>query len=486
MGIFQKYSRSIMAFSIALMSVSLVACNDSNSSGSTETPPPTTTLEVTSTGPVNGAVDVGKNLAVVTATFNEVMNVATLDTTSFTVISAVGTMTGNVTLDNATNKTAIFEHSGGGFAGDTTYTATITTEVKSEDGKTLASNYEWSFTTGDEDDLEAPTVTSTDPADSATGIAVNRNITASFSETMNAATINSSTFTVMDNNTDPVTGTVEIIGTTAVFNPASDLETGTEYEATLSTGVEDLARNALAADKIWKFTTGDSVAQGPDPVVLGTAGDYVILAKSGISTTGTTKITGDIAVSPIDLTAITGFDETLSTDGTSATSLLVTGDIFAANLASPTPSILTTAISDMETAYTNAAGRSDPDFTELYAGDISNKTLAPGLYKWGTNVSINTTVTLSGSANDVWVFQIAGDVIQASDTQVLLDGAVAKNVFWQVGGGTGVVIGTDATFEGVVLAEKAVSVKTGATVNGRLLSQTAVTLDANAVTEPTE
>jgi len=121
----------------------------------------------------------------------------------------------------------------------------------------------------------------------------------------------------------------------------------------------------------------------------------------------------------------------------------------------------------------------------LHAGDISGQTLVPGLYKWGTNVLINTNVTLAGSANDVWIFQVAGDIIQASATNVFLTGgALAKNVFWQVGGGTGVAINTGAVFEGVVLAVKGITVNTGATINGRLLSQTSVTLDQNPVTQP--
>jgi hypothetical protein len=148
---------------------------------------------------------------------------------------------------------------------------------------------------------------------------------------------------------------------------------------------------------------------------------------------------------------------------------------------------MTAAISDMETAYTDAAGRALPDSTELHAGKVGGEILVPGLYKWGTDVWIDTDVTLFGGKNDVWIFQVSGDVIQANGTKVLLTGgALAKNVFWQVAGGSGVGIGTTAHFEGVVLAHKAIIVKTGATVTGRLLGQTAVTLEANPVTPPAE
>jgi hypothetical protein len=163
----------------------------------------------------------------------------------------------------------------------------------------------------------------------------------------------------------------------------------------------------------------------------------------------------------------------------------VTGNVYAADNAVPTPSNLTTAVSDMETAYTNAAGRA-PGFTELFAGDLSGKTLAPGCYKWSTGVVINSDVTLNGGPNDVWIFQVAGNLTQASATNVILTGgALPKNIFWQVAGGTGVALGTTAHFEGVILAQKAITLNTGAMINGgRLLAQSAVTLISNTITQP--
>lgn len=221
------------------------------------------------------------------------------------------------------------------------------------------------------------------------------------------------------------------------------------------------------------------------PVDLGTAGNYAILAKSGISTVPPSAIIGDIATSPIDSTAITGFSLALDSTTTFATSTQVTGRVFAPDYTAPTPSILTTAVGDMELAFTDAAGRAIPDFTELGAGDIGGLTLAPGLYKWGTGVSIPTDVTLEGGADDVWIFQIAGNVTMASAKTVHLSGgARAQNIFWQVSGGVGVTIGTESHFEGIVLAQAGIDFQTGATINGRLLSQTAVTLDANSVVAP--
>ncbi len=220
---------------------------------------------------------------------------------------------------------------------------------------------------------------------------------------------------------------------------------------------------------------------GPAPVNLGTAGTYVILAKSAISTTGVTAVTGNLGLSPAAASFITGFTLT-APPTTFSTSPIVTGQVFAADYDSPTPSNLTTAVSDMMTAYTDAAGRA-ADYTELGTGNIGGMTLPPATYKWSTGVLIPTDITLKGGPNDVWIFEIAQDLVMSSGTKITLaGGAQAKNIFWQV---FGIVdIGTTAHFEGIALVQTAITLKTGATANGRLLAQTAVSLDANAVVQP--
>ncbi len=219
------------------------------------------------------------------------------------------------------------------------------------------------------------------------------------------------------------------------------------------------------------------------PVNLGTAGNYVILSKSGISTVPTSAITGDIGVSPISATAITGFALTHQVASPYATSAQVIGKVYAANYFPPTPANLTTAIGNMQTAYTDAAGRTLPNFTELGAGQIGGLTLVPGLYKWSSDVLISSDVTLSGGPNDVWIFQIAGKITQASGTKIhLAGGALAKNIFWQAAGV--VALGTTSHFEGIIMSKTLISLATGASINGRLLAQTAVTLQGNVVTTP--
>jgi hypothetical protein len=230
-------------------------------------------------------------------------------------------------------------------------------------------------------------------------------------------------------------------------------------------------------------TVTATAATGPAPVNLGTAGNFVILTKTGVSTTGTTAVVGDIGVSPVAATYITGFSLIADSTNTFSTSSLVTGKLYAADYAPPTPAVMTTAISDMQTAFTDAAGRTTPDFTELGAGDISGLTLVPGLYKWGTGVSITNGVTLSGGANDVWIFQVAGDLIVNNSTIInLVGGAQAKNIFWQVSGQAN--LGTAADFKGIILSQTLISLNTGAKMTGRALAQTAVTLNATAITAP--
>ena len=222
------------------------------------------------------------------------------------------------------------------------------------------------------------------------------------------------------------------------------------------------------------------IAPGQAPVLLGSAGNFVILTKSGISTTGSTLITGDIGVSPAAASFITGFGLTMDSTNVFSTSSLVTGKVYAADYTPPTPAKMTTAVLDMEAAYTDAAGRTNPTATELGAGNIDGMTLAPGLYKWGTGVTIPTGVTLSGGANDVWIFQIGQDLTVGNAAMVTLSGgAQAKNIFWAIAGA--VTLGTTSEFNGNILAKTNVVMNTGATLNGRALAQSAVTLIGNTV-----
>lgn len=224
-------------------------------------------------------------------------------------------------------------------------------------------------------------------------------------------------------------------------------------------------------------------ASGLTETDKGSPGAYVILSKAGISNVTGSSIVGNIGVSPAAATYITGFSLVADSTNVFSTSIAVTGQVFAANYAVPTPSNLTTAIGAMETAYNDAAGRTDPDFNELASGNLGNLTLTPGLYKFTTSVTMPSNVTISGSATDVWIFQISGDLSMAAGVSIILaNGALPQNIYWQVAGQ--VDIFTSAHFEGIILCKTAVNLQTSATMDGRIYSQTEVSLDDNDITKP--
>ncbi len=231
----------------------------------------------------------------------------------------------------------------------------------------------------------------------------------------------------------------------------------------------------------------DGVSCGPAPVNLGTADNYVILTKTGIITTpGTvdTLVTGDMGVSPAAATYMTGFGLAMDISGTFSTSSLVNGNVYAADYAPLTPANLSTAVSDMEAAYTSANGVA-LDETELGGGNIGGYNLVPGTRKWSTGVDIPTDLTLTGSPTDVWIFQIAGNLTLSSSVEVILaGGAEPQNIFWVVAGVVDLQANSD--FSGVILAGpiSGITLKDGASLTGLALSQTNVTLIGNAVTQP--
>ncbi|MGB3367975.1 MAG: ice-binding family protein [Acidaminobacteraceae bacterium] len=316
-------------------------------------------------------------------------------------------------------------------------------------------------------------------------------------------TTNTDTISVESLTLDKNTITMTTIGDTqtviARFSPTNASDKSTRWVssdlnvATVANGVITAvglgtasitafsSENEMVFSKV-ALTVAEASINSTSPVELGLAGDYVILAKSGISTVPSSSVTGNIGVSPIDSTAITGFSLTMDATNQFATSGQITGKVFASDYTAPTPSNLTTAISNMETAYTDAAGRA-ADYTELHSGDLSGKTLTSGVYKWGTDVLINTDVTLSGGPNDIFIFQISKGITQASGAKVILTGGVqAKNIFWQTA--DTVSIGTGAHFEGIILSMTNITLATNSSINGRILAQTAVTIDASIVVAP--
>jgi hypothetical protein len=343
----------------------------------------------------------------------------------------------------------------------------------------------------------APLLNSISPSNGATDTATSTNIggnltgtvvTATFSQAMDPATIASSqpgalsTFTLKETTGTGtnVAGTVAMNpdNTVAFFTPsASALSPNTRYSATVTTAAKSADGTAIGDSIAWNFTTNAVAFTAHAPVSLGAAGKFAILSKTGITDVYKSAVTGDVGTSPITGAAL------------HLTCGEVSGKIYVVDAAGPLPcaisdaTALTAAVGDMQTAYSNAEARVLPDFNELGAGEIGGLTLVPGLYKWGTDLLISTDVTLTGGPNDVWIFQVAGQLKQASATRITLaGGALPKNIFWQVADSAS--IGTTGHFEGILMGKTLAAVNTGASVNGRLLAQTAVTLQMNAVTQP--
>jgi hypothetical protein len=235
-------------------------------------------------------------------------------------------------------------------------------------------------------------------------------------------------------------------------------------------------------------SNGGGEGSGVAPVLLGTAGTYAVLAKTGVSTVPPSVVTGNVGLSPAARNYLTGWSLIVEPADTYFTSAQVVapGKLYAAdNVGGTTSAQLTTAVANMGTAYTDAAGRTATSAatTNVGAGTLTSLTLTPGVYKWGSSVNIPTNLTLNGSSTDVWIFQIAGTLNMAAAKSVILSGgALASNVYWQVA--DAVTIGANTHFEGIVLGQTSITFGNLASINGRLLAQTAVILDATTVTAP--
>jgi hypothetical protein len=460
-----KSSKLFFATAALLSTMVLVGCKDDEVGIA-----PTITLS----DPVDNAigVSVGQAIAI---TFSEPMDPASINPSSITLAQNGTAVAGTVTY---TSPVATFTPAAQ-LLGNKLYNVTVTTDVKDQSGMALAVSHTFSFTTGAAPDVLLPLISITSPVNNTTGIARNASITVEFSEPMQTSTINSASFTLAQGS-NAVSGSVVYSGTTATFTPTNVLNALTVYAATITTAAKDLAGNSLSSNTSWNFTTGGT-SSTLATVALGESGNYVILAKTAINNVATSAITGDLGLSPAATSYVTGFSVTNATGY--ATSAQVTGKIYAADMATPTPINLTTAVNDMITAYNDAAGRPSPDFNELATGNIGGRTLTPGLYKWTNTVTAPANFSISGGPNDIWIFQIAGNLTISSAVNVTLSGgAQARNIFWQVAGQT--TLGTTVHFEGTILSMTGITLQTGASITGRALAQTAVVLDGNAVSNP--
>ena len=236
---------------------------------------------------------------------------------------------------------------------------------------------------------------------------------------------------------------------------------------------------------IVKESVYGEVVRAPNnsPVELLRAGQFAVLAKTGITSTGVSHVTGDIGASPITSAALVGYSQVSDVSNTFAISPLVTGHVYAADYLAPTSDMLADAVLDMQAAYIDAAGRLFPDFLNIKTGLLNGDILEPGLHKWISAVTVTGTITFSGSSTDVWIMQVTGAFNTASNAVIeLTGGAQAKNIFWQVSGG--ITLGIGPHVEGVFLGATAITFLTGSSMNGAALVQTAVVMhSANIVKE---
>jgi hypothetical protein len=223
-----------------------------------------------------------------------------------------------------------------------------------------------------------------------------------------------------------------------------------------------------------------NAATATEPVVdIGTAGNYVILSKTGISTVPTSDITGNIGVSPIAATAITGFSLIMHSGGQYSSSSQITGQAIAADYGGDAATALTTAVGDMELAYNDAESRASTTDIVPTEGAISGS-FSTGVYTFEVDISFNEDITFSGTATDVFIMQTTGSLSQAADTKVLLsDGALAKNVFWQVAGQ--VTVGEGSHMEGIILVKTDALFMTGSSLSGHVLAQTACNIQMTTI-----
>jgi len=460
----RRYSNYTMCFLAFLLLIIGAGCSDPDKAGNPGLIPPT----VISVEPPNGSAGVCPN-TIVTATFSKAMNPATINDTTFLLAGPGTTPVAGVVTYDVPSKTATFTPSSALAIPTVTYTATITTGATDTFGNALASDFVWTFTTGTTTCLSGPpTVISITPPDLAAGICPDTVVVATFSEAMNPATINSTTFLLAAGST-PVAGAVtyDAPSHAATFTPNNPpgLALSTTYTATITTGAQDLFGNALASDKIWSFTT--SAVKCSSTVPLGTACGFGILgATPVVSSVGPTIVTGDVGIWPA--ASITGFPPGL-----------LTGTKHAAD------AVAMQAQSDLTTAYNFAAAAAGG---QVLTADIGGQTLAPGVYKTTSSqptLGITGNLTLSGPASGVWIFQIVSTLTTAAGNShvILAGGATAQNVFWQVG--SSATLGTNTIFQGTIMAQASITLTTGATLNGRALARTgAVALDSNPVNVP--
>ena len=471
----------------------------------------TTRPTVTLTEPLDLATNVATN-TLITATFSEDMNPTTISETSFTLVNTTlgGTpVAGSVAYSVAGRMATFTPTTPATLPASTLFTATVTTVAADLAGNTLAVNKVWTFTTGAAADIIPPTVTLVNPLDLATGVCINKTVNATFSESMNAGTITTLTYTLAPTASPgaPVGAlvTYDAVTKIASLNPTADLAPSTPYTATViggASGVKDLAGNALVVNKVWAFTTGTTTCATAPP--LGRAAPFGNLGgTAGTTNTGNlTVINGDLASTATATGSITGFadlatpPDIYTVGGGDVNRGTVTGRIYTCTVSTLGPTsaavnpasclIATNARLDAEDVWANVLSPAAlPGGIDPGAGELGGLTLRPGIYKSaGATFQITgTDLTLDGEgdANAVWVFQTAAGLTVGAPAAPrivnLIRGAQAKNVFWRVG--SSARIEDRSTMVGTIIARDSVTISTAGQAATTTLNGRATGLDAS-------
>lgn len=446
---------------------------------------------VMATSPINEAVNVALN-ETVTATFNKPMNPSTINTNSFIVTQAGTAVVGSVTyLGVVGTFTPSIP-----LTATTIYTATITTNAEDVSGNPVLVDYTWYFTTD-----TAPTITSTNPVDNAIEVPLNKMISATFSVPMNSATFTASSFTVKQANTT-VAGIISYTNNTVTFVPALPLIENKVYTCTITTAVKNTIGTNMASNYVWDFTTIVPVVVPPPPVATTGLFFGVFGGNAGITNQGLfTVVNGNLGTTAAS-SLITGFRDGTSNEVYTVTPLndgLVTSQIYAAAPAPGTIAKAAIALAGLNAAtaaYLSISPAAMPGGIDPGAGELGGLTLPPGVYKSNSGTfnitNGNLTLDAQGDPNAVFVFQCAsaltvGDA--APSSVVLINGALAKNIYWQVGSaavinyaGGGIMNGTIIANSGVTLSSPANSTNSSVTtLNGRAISLVASVTMVNTV-----
>jgi hypothetical protein len=385
--------------------------------------------------------------------FSKPMDPASINSSTFIVSGAAGTVT-----YDATNQIAAFKPLAA-FDPSTTYNAAITVGARDMSGTPLAAPFPFSFTTRATTDTSLPSIAAVNVAAGATCVPLDQQILITFTEQMDSLTINSSTVFIQG-----VAGTVtyNVGSQNATIIPAANLAANTIFTIMVTAGAKDLGGNSMAAPFQQTFTTGPCQGGGVAPVALCPfIGGFSVLAGSTVTNTGSSVVSGDVGVSPG--TAVSGFPPGLAS-----------GAIHIADGPAAQAQAALTA------GYIDAAGRSGGTSV---AGDLVGQTLTAGVYKSTSSLAISGDVTLDaqGNSDAVFIFQISSTLTTGSGSHVVLaNGAKACNVFWQVG--SSATLGTYSVFKGNILALTSITITTGVNLEGRALARNgAVTLDTDVI-----